>query len=77
MTEQELPDLKELGEIKEKEFTRRVALVTAFFAVILSLTSLGGNHAMKEMILAQQQASDQWAFYRRSRFGNISTEVER
>ncbi|HLF48494.1 MAG TPA: DUF4337 family protein [Methylomirabilota bacterium] len=24
---------------------------------------MGGNHAMKEMLLAQQQASDQWAFY--------------
>jgi hypothetical protein len=31
--------------------------------VILAITSLGGNNAMKEMILAQQQASDMWAFY--------------
>ena len=63
MAEAELPNLKELEEIKEKKFTRGVALVTAVFAVALAITSLGGNHTMKEMLLAQQQASDQWAFY--------------
>ena len=63
MAEAELPNLKELEEIKEKKFTRGVALVTAIFAVALAITSLGGNHTMKEMLLAQQQASDQWAFY--------------
>jgi hypothetical protein len=63
MAEVELPNPRELDEIKEKGFTRRVALVTAVFAVVLAIASLGGNHAMKEMLLAQQQASDQWAYY--------------
>ncbi len=63
MPEVELPNAEELGEIRGKKFTRRVALVTAIFAVILAVSSLGGNNAMKEMLLAQQQASDQWAFY--------------
>ncbi|GAB4413819.1 MAG: hypothetical protein OHK0032_09920 [Thermodesulfovibrionales bacterium] len=63
MSEVELPNPEELEEIKGKAFTRRVALTTAVFAVILAITSLGGNNAMKEMILAQQQASDQWAYY--------------
>ena len=63
MAEIELPSLGELEEVKEKRFTRRVALVTAIFAVMLAITSLGGNNAMKEMLLAQQQASDQWSFY--------------
>ncbi len=63
MAEVELPNTEELEEIKGKAFTRRVALVTAIFAVILAITSLGGNNAMKEMLLAQQQSSDQWAFY--------------
>ncbi len=40
-----------------------MALTTALFAVLLAITSLGGNNAMKEMLLAQQQASDQWSFY--------------
>jgi len=63
MSEVELPNVEELEEQRGKTFTKRVALTTAIFAVILAVTSLGGNHAMKEMLLAQQQASDQWAFY--------------
>jgi len=63
MAEIELPDPEELEEMKGKTFTKRVALTTAIFAVILAITSLGGNNAMKEMLLAQQQSSDQWAFY--------------
>src|SRR5512135_2449380 len=63
MSEVELPNPEELEEIKGKAFTRHVALTTAIFAVFLAITSLGGSNAMKEMLLAQQQASDQWAFY--------------
>lgn len=63
MSEVELPNAEELEEIKGKSFTKRVALVTAIFAVLLAIAALGGNKAMKEMLLAQQQASDQWAFY--------------
>jgi hypothetical protein len=63
MAEVELPNAEELEEIKGKTFTKRVALITAVYAVALAITSLGGNNAMKEMLLAQQQSSDQWAFY--------------
>jgi hypothetical protein len=63
MPEVELPNTEELEEIKSKAFTKRVALTTAIFAVALAVTSLGGSHAMKEMLLAQQQSSDQWSFY--------------
>ncbi len=63
MPEVELPNTEELEEMRGKKFTRRVALTTAVFAVILAITSLGGNNATKEMLLAQQQSSDQWAFY--------------
>ena len=63
MAEVELPNPEELHERAEDRFGRRVALVTALYAVILALASLGGNNAMKEMLLAQQLSSDQWAFY--------------
>lgn len=63
MAEVELPEIEELEEARNKAFTKRVAMTTAIFAVILAITSLGGNNAMKEMILAQQQASDMWAYY--------------
>jgi len=63
MAEVELPNPDELHERGEKAFSRRVALTTAIYAVLLAIASLGGNNAMKEMLLAQQQSSDQWAFY--------------
>ena len=63
MAEVEVPNPGELEEIKVKSFSRKIALVTAVYAVVLAIASLGGNHAMKEMLLSQQQASDQWAYY--------------
>jgi hypothetical protein len=63
MADAEIPNMEELAELRENPFVKRVALTTAIFAVILAVTSLGGNNAMKEMLLAQQQASNQWAYY--------------
>lgn len=61
MAEVELPDPEELEEQRDKRFGRRVALTTAVYAVVLAIASLGGNNAMKEMLLAQQEATNQWA----------------
>jgi hypothetical protein len=63
MPEVEIPKPEELEEIRNKGFTRRVAITTALYAVMLAIAALGGNNAMKDMLLAQQQSSDQWAFY--------------
>lgn len=63
MAEIELIDPEELNEQKKDRFSKRVALMTAMFAVILAITSLGGSNAMKELLLTQQQASNQWAYY--------------
>ena len=63
MAEVELPNPGELEERAEQTFGRRVALVTAVYAVALSIASLGGSNAMKDMLLAQQEASNQWSFY--------------
>lgn len=63
MAEVELPDPEEIRERGENRFGRRVALVTAVYAVVLAVASLGGNNAMKEMLLAQQEATNQWAYY--------------
>jgi hypothetical protein len=61
--EVELPNPEELEGRRDKAFTRRVALVTAVYAVVLALASLGGSNAMKAMLLAQQEASNQWSYY--------------
>ncbi len=63
MAETDLPDPEDLEKLGAKTFTRRIALTTAVFAVLLAIASLGGNNAAREMMLAQQQASDQWALY--------------
>jgi hypothetical protein len=63
MADIEIPDPEELEELKGKRFTKGVALTTAIFAVLLAISSLGGNNATKEMMLSQQQSADQWAFY--------------
>ena len=63
MAEIEVANPKELHERGETSFGRRAALTTAIYAVVLSIASLGGNNTVKEMLLAQQQSSDQWAFY--------------
>jgi len=61
--EVELPNPEHLEHQGSKSFSRRVALTTAFYAVVLAVAALGSKVAMKEMLLAQQQSSDQWAFY--------------
>jgi Domain of unknown function (DUF4337) len=63
VAEVELPNPEHLEHQRSQVFSRRVALTTAFYAVALAVAALGGKVAMKEMLLAQQQSSDQWAFY--------------
>jgi len=58
-----LPGAHEIEAAHDKAFSRRVALTTAVYAVVLAIASLGANHAMKAMLLAQQEASNQWAYY--------------
>ena len=63
MVEIELPNPEELKEKSRNSFGKKVALFTAIYAVILAICALGGNNSMKDMLLAQQEASNQWAFY--------------
>jgi hypothetical protein len=63
VVEVELPNPEELEEKRDKVFSRRVALITAIYAVVLAIASLGGNNAMKEMLVAQQETTNQWAYY--------------
>src|SRR5215831_14451537 len=63
VAEIEVPNPDEIHERGETSFGRRAALTTAVYAVALSIAALGGNNTVKEMLLAQQQSSDQWSFY--------------
>jgi hypothetical protein len=77
MAEVELPDPDELEEKRGHAFSRKVALFTAIYAVILAICSLGGNNSMKETLLAQQEASNQWAFYQAKNIREYLYRIEK
>ena len=51
----ELPNTEELEELKARKFTKRIALITALYAVLLAITASGGNKSMKEMLLGRRR----------------------
>jgi hypothetical protein len=77
MAEMELPNPEELEEKSRNSFGKKVALFTAIYAVILAICALGGNNAMKEMLLAQQEASNQWAYYQAKNIREYLYKIEK
>lgn len=77
MPDVEIPNPEDLTELRSQAFTRRVALTAVVYAVILSINALGGNNAGKDMVLAQMQASDQWAYYQAKAVREQIYKVER
>lgn len=63
MADVEVPDPQEAEEKAASPFTKTVALLVAVYAVALAVTALGGSNAGKDMVMAQQKASNQWAYY--------------
>jgi hypothetical protein len=77
MAEIELPNPEELEEKKSNSFSKKVALFTSFYAVVLAICALGGNNSMKEMLLAQQEASNQWAYYQAKNIREYLYRIEK
>src|SRR5689334_2971039 len=50
-------------EAADGRFRKRAALAIGILAMLLAITGLGGDNATKEMVNANIQASDTWAFY--------------
>lgn len=63
MADIEVPNPDDIEELRENTITKVGALTVAAYAVLLAVTSLGGSNAGKEVLLNQQQASNQWAYY--------------
>ncbi len=63
MAEVEIPRPDEVREHAADPFTRAVALFVAVYAVGLAVASFGGHNAAKEMMMAKQEESNQWARY--------------
>jgi hypothetical protein len=77
MAEVELPNPEELEEKTHDSFGKKVALCTAVYAVILAICALGGNNSMKEMLLAQQEASNQWAYFQAKNIREYLYRIEK
>lgn len=63
VAEIEVPNPAELKEKGENQFTRRIALCVAVYAVGLAIASFGGANAAKEMMLAKAEESNRWNQY--------------
>ena len=55
--------IAEARESADEKFKNRAALIIAFMASLLAITSLGGGNAAEDVANNNIQASDTWAFY--------------
>jgi hypothetical protein len=59
----------------EDKFRSRTALVIAFMAMLLAVTSLGGGNAAEDIMNYNIQASDTWAFYQAKSIRQTSIQL--
>jgi hypothetical protein len=58
-----------------ERFRRRAGLTIGILAMLLAIASLGGDNATKEMVNANIQASDTWAFYQAKNVRQTSVQL--
>lgn len=70
-------ELNDEGDEKSanENFRSRVALLIAFMAMLLAITSLGGGNAAEDIMNYNIQASDTWAFYQAKTIRKTNTEL--
>jgi hypothetical protein len=62
MADIDTPDLEELAEQSKGRFGKIGAILIACYAVVLAVCSLGGNNASNDMMRAQIDMADRYAF---------------
>ena len=69
--------IREAGEerARDERFRQRAAIVIGLLAMLLAITGLGGANATKEMLNANIQASDTWAFYQAKNIRQTSNQL--
>jgi hypothetical protein len=78
MSVEEINDeLKEHSEHAREPFDRKVAVTTAIIAALLAIVSVTGHVLSTDEILAQQKASDQWAYYQSKAIRRYESEIAR
>ena len=70
-------ELSEEAEHAREPFDKRVALSMAIIAALLAIVSVLGHILSTEELLAQQQASDQWAFYQAQSIRRCESDIAR
>ncbi len=59
----------------DERFRQRAAVTIGVLAMLLAITGLGGANATKEMLNANIQASDTWAFYQAKNIRQTSNQL--
>jgi hypothetical protein len=60
---------------EDEKFRSRVALMIAFMALLLAITSLGGGNAAEDIMNHNIHASDTWAFYQAKNIRQTSYRI--
>ena len=63
------------GNEADNKFRSRTALVIAFMAMLLAITSLGGGNAAEDIMNNNIHASDTWAFYQAKSIRQTSNKL--
>ncbi|HEX8632712.1 MAG TPA: DUF4337 domain-containing protein [Pyrinomonadaceae bacterium] len=63
------------GREEDEKFRSRVALMIAFMAMLLAITSLGGGNAAEDIMNHNIHASDTWAFYQAKNIRQTSYRI--
>ena len=67
--------IAEARESADETFKNRAALIIAFMATLLAITSLGGGNAAEDMANNNILASNTWAFYQAKTIRRTTMEV--
>lgn len=70
-------ELQEHAEHAKDPFERKVALSMAVVAALMAIVSVMGHILTTDELLAQQKASDQWAFYQAKSIRRYESDVAR
>jgi len=68
-------ELQEHAEHAHDPFDKRVAASMAVIAAALAVVSVLGHFCTTEELMAQQKASDQWAYYQAKKIREYTSEV--
>src|SRR5262245_47006322 len=68
-------ELSEHAEHAKEPFDKKVAMTMAIIAALLAIVSVAAHIYSTEELLAQQKASDQWAYYQAKDIRRYDSEI--